>query len=258
MYCSHCHKRVESSLKRCPNCGTRFNLAIATSDQAGGAAKRLKVKPGRGGLILTFGLISFFFACPIFGILAWVMGLRDLKGMREGIIESSQRHTTRAGMILGMIMTIAVSVGILGMGTAVLWELSSGPEYRPPSFQSVDTNRDAVVADITTIADDAYRYSMLPALYGGGVDSYTGYTVPASFESNENASYEILEVSRHSITIRGTSAFGYGQVIARYGKDGKLTGHFIFTGQYQQRHDRDGTSVSRSMLFSSQQQEEKA
>jgi hypothetical protein len=50
------------------------------------------------------------------GIVAWVLGYQDLKAMRAGRMDPSGDSTTRAGMILGMVVTLwyaAVAIFVL-------------------------------------------------------------------------------------------------------------------------------------------------
>ena len=90
----------------------------------------LAVRPHRGAMILTFGILSWFL-CFIFGVVAWVMGKNDLDAMASGQMDPSGDGLTRAGKIIGMIHIIImlVVVGIwlliLTLG-AVLAVLSHG------------------------------------------------------------------------------------------------------------------------------------
>lgn len=70
-------------------------------------------RPHRGGMILAFGIISLvFFQCMVglvFGILAWVMGNSDLKGMADGEVDPEGKQLTQVGRILG-IVGLAISL----------------------------------------------------------------------------------------------------------------------------------------------------
>ncbi len=77
-------------------------------------------RPHRGGMILAFGIISLtLFTCVVglvFGILAWVMGNNDLRGMAEGEVDPEGRQLTQVGKILGMvgvILSLVYTVGII-------------------------------------------------------------------------------------------------------------------------------------------------
>ncbi|MFT5301302.1 MAG: hypothetical protein ACI814_002105 [Mariniblastus sp.] len=70
--------------------------------------------PHRGGLILALGIISWVVSCPLFGVIAWIMGSGDLREMRAGRMDSSGMGLTQAGQILGMIHSILLLLGIAG------------------------------------------------------------------------------------------------------------------------------------------------
>lgn len=57
--------------------------------------------------------------CTVCGIIAWVMGARDLKEMDAGRMDPSGRETTKAGKICGMIATILACVA-LGIALIIL------------------------------------------------------------------------------------------------------------------------------------------
>jgi hypothetical protein len=67
--------------------------------------------PHRGGLILLLGLLGFVVGCPIFSLMAWVMGSGDLREIRSGRMDPSGEGLTRAGQILGMLLAIPWILG---------------------------------------------------------------------------------------------------------------------------------------------------
>lgn len=118
-------------------------------------------------------------------------------------------------IILGVIIVgIAIAVG-LTMFTA----------------QSVGSNRDALIADLTNLAADAYQYLVRPTTMGGGGGAYTGYSIPPSLVSNENGSYVVATAAANDITFTATSSqYTTDSVTGTYGRDGKLVGTFSFAG----------------------------
>jgi hypothetical protein len=66
----------------------------------------------RGGLILAFGIISLVavFLCPmigiVLGILAWIWGNSDLRGIEGGEVDPEGRSLIQAGRICGIIGTV--------------------------------------------------------------------------------------------------------------------------------------------------------
>jgi hypothetical protein len=79
---------------------------------------RRRGRPHRGGLILTFGILSLLLCAPL-GIFAWVMGNNDLAEMKRGRMDRSGEGLTQAGRILGSIATILMIIGCLAY-TAVV------------------------------------------------------------------------------------------------------------------------------------------
>ena len=73
---------------------------------APGAIGPTFVAPHRGGLILVLGLLGFVVNCPIFSLMAWTMGSRDLTEMRSGRMDRRGEGLTQAGQILGMILSL--------------------------------------------------------------------------------------------------------------------------------------------------------
>jgi LSD1 subclass zinc finger protein len=79
--------------------------AQQVTETSGGVARGY-VSPHRGGLILVLGLLGFIMTCPIFSLLAWVMGSHDLNEMRAGRMDRSGEGLTQAGQVLGMILSV--------------------------------------------------------------------------------------------------------------------------------------------------------
>jgi len=80
--------------------------APAAAAPAGGLA------PHRGTTILIFGIIGLV-CCLIFGILAWVMGKKDLEEMAAGRMDPAGQGLTNAGRICGMVSVILATVGFV-------------------------------------------------------------------------------------------------------------------------------------------------
>jgi phage FluMu protein Com len=81
--------------------------------------------PHRGGLILVLGLLGFMITCPVFSLLAWVMGSHDLREMRSGRMDPSGEGLTQAGQIMGMVLSLLwIAGGVLLLGLMGLVALS--------------------------------------------------------------------------------------------------------------------------------------
>ena len=118
-------------------------------------------------------------------------------------------------IILGVIVVgIAIAVGVTMFGSS-----------------SVQSNKDAIINDISNLATDAYQFRIRPATLGGGGGSYSNYSIPQKLLSNDNGSYENSN-DDDQVTFTGTSSQGYGTVTAECDRHGKLR-NFDFTGEFQ-------------------------
>ncbi|HWQ91865.1 MAG TPA: DUF4190 domain-containing protein [Clostridia bacterium] len=83
------------------------------------------MKPHRATTILVLGILSLILCAPL-GIFAWIMGNADLKAMDAGQMDPSGRSNTNAGRICGIIGTVLLLLGVLGIIVlAVLGGLAS-------------------------------------------------------------------------------------------------------------------------------------
>jgi predicted Zn finger-like uncharacterized protein len=84
--------------------------------------------PHRGGVVLTFGILSLVCGCLsiIFGPTAWVMGNNDLHEIRAGRMDPQGEGLTQAGRICGMVGTGLALLSFCWIGVAVLAE-TAGP-----------------------------------------------------------------------------------------------------------------------------------
>jgi hypothetical protein len=56
--------------------------------------------------VLVFGVLGIVVGCPVFSVLAWILGSRDIREMRAGRMDRQGEAITQVGMILGMIISI--------------------------------------------------------------------------------------------------------------------------------------------------------
>jgi hypothetical protein len=80
------------------------------------------INPDRGGIVLALGIVSWATGCPIFGILAWVMGSGDLHEMRQGTMDRRGQGMTEAGRLIGMLHTFVSLIAlIVGLFLLMFW-----------------------------------------------------------------------------------------------------------------------------------------
>ena len=75
------------------------------------------LQPHRGTMVLVLGILGIV-VCWICGIIAWVMGTKDIKEIDAGRMDPSGRQTTMAGKVCGIIGTI---LGIVGLVFLILY-----------------------------------------------------------------------------------------------------------------------------------------
>ena len=79
------------------------------------------MKPHRGTLILVLGILGIV-CCPVTGIIAWIMGSKDLKEMDAGTMDPTGRGPTQTGKIIGIVSVVLlilqiILIAIFGLGT---------------------------------------------------------------------------------------------------------------------------------------------
>jgi len=153
-------------------------------------------EPGRSTTILILGILSLVCFGPFTGIPAWVMGHTDLKKIDQRIIAPTERGSTKAGMVMGIIGTF-ISIGAIWvMGIAVVVGINLF------NASAVDANRNAVIADLNNISAMAQQYYKKPVSLGGGGNSFIGFTIPTGLAMNANGEYSV-EAHDQEIIITG-------------------------------------------------------
>jgi flagellar basal body-associated protein FliL len=126
VFCSNCGHEIQQDAKFCVNCGKAISTTAGPPPVPVSTESATPRDSGRGGLILTMGILSIVFLWIFTGIPAWVMGKRDLTRIRRGEISPNQKGLTQSGMILGILGTflsppfIALVLAILTVATTVL------------------------------------------------------------------------------------------------------------------------------------------
>jgi hypothetical protein len=124
-----CGERIGVHDERCRYCGEDVAAEEERPWEAGRYRRpvRRDCEPHRGTLILVFGVLSLvLMGCGamtmglaalvglVFGIIAWIMGKKDLEKMRTGTMDPEGQGLTQAGWICGIIGTILDSLVVFG------------------------------------------------------------------------------------------------------------------------------------------------
>ena len=86
------------------------------------------LQPHRGTLVLTLGLVGMLLFSPL-GVVAWILGVLELKAMDRGERDPAGRGPTIAGMIFGIIATVMMVVFLVSAAIFVFAYLNS-PGWR--------------------------------------------------------------------------------------------------------------------------------
>src|SRR3972149_5576197 len=134
---------------------------------------------------------------------------------------------------MGQQQLLLIILGVIIVGIAIAGGLSMF------TAQSVGANRDAIIADMTNLAANAYQFRIRPTTMGGGGGSYAGYTIAPSLASNENGAYTLSGTpGATTVAFTGTSSqYTTDSVTGTYGADGKLSGSFSLPDQTSPEHN---------------------
>jgi hypothetical protein len=150
--CPYCGEKIAEDATRCAFCGEELTEDDKKGDRPWDREYRpyrdvrRDSEPHRGNLILTLGIVSIVTAWLlgpvglIIGIVAWVMGQRDLKKMRTNVMDPQGLGSTQAGWICGIIGTAfgglmsLCCIAWIGMQVAMVSAMSQPmPSPPPPS-----------------------------------------------------------------------------------------------------------------------------
>jgi len=90
--------------------GTANNpYSAVAGTSANDVYRQMYPKPDQSGMVLAFGILSWFI-CPIFGIVAWIMGRNGLKDIAAGLTDPANKGLMQAGYYLGIVNVILYSL----------------------------------------------------------------------------------------------------------------------------------------------------
>lgn len=98
---------------------------------------------------------------------------------------------------MGQQQLLLIVLGIIIVGIAVVVGINVF------TASSSQTNRDAVISDMTNLASMAQQYYRKPSSLGGGGNAFTGWTVPAALDTTGNGTYTVTVNSASQITLVG-------------------------------------------------------
>jgi len=109
---------------------------------------------------------------------------------------------------MGQQQLLLIVLGVIIVGIAVVVGINVF------TAQSEESTKDAIISDCTTLGAMAQQYFRKPTEMGGGGNTFTGWTIPASLATTANGTYSAVAVAA-TVTITGTplAATGYSWTI---------------------------------------------
>ena len=164
-------------------------------------------EPGRGTVILVLGILSITILGLFAGIPAWIMGSKDLKGIRDGRIALAAKSSTQVGMILGIVSTSISALVLVGAILVVgvsLFANSWGSSSDDPSVD--DFSRALLVNECTMLAFQVQQYYKIPIEMGGGSNSFIGVQdyISQNIKRNTNTTITFENIGHESVVIIAT------------------------------------------------------
>jgi hypothetical protein len=123
------------------------------------------LRPHRGGTVLALGILSLIgalFLIPL-GIVAWILGSKDLKAMDAGLRDPSGRTLTQVGYVFGIAATLVwlgfAGCAVLMMNVTVRESNSSGSngQWQTKTYYPHPTG-----ADVQKLVEWEYQEVELP------------------------------------------------------------------------------------------------
>lgn len=128
---------------------------------------------------------------------------------------------------MGQQQLLLVIVGVIIVGLAIAVGIALF------AAQSISSNRDAMINDMTHLAMVAYQYRVSLRTMGGGEGDYSAFLIPVPMRSNNNGAYSITDAQVNELTLRGVSVNdSTNSIVVTVDANGKL-GSLTFTGDFQ-------------------------
>jgi len=100
---------------------------------------------------------------------------------------------------MGQQQLLLIVVGIIIVGIAIMVGINL---YHA---SSLDTNRNNVTNELVNLAADAQKYYRKPSEYGGGSNSFIGWSIPAELRNTASGTFEIDgQILQTELNIIGT------------------------------------------------------
>jgi Tfp pilus assembly protein PilE len=97
---------------------------------------------------------------------------------------------------MGQQQLLLIVLGVIIVGIAVVVGINVF------TASAMQANRDATISDLTNLASLAQQHYRKPTALGGGGNTFTGWTIPASIDTTGNGTYAAT-VAAQTLTLVG-------------------------------------------------------
>ena len=169
-------------------------------------------------------IVAMAVAClaPFLGLPAALMGRKDLRWIRQGIIPASLRMATWWAWILGVASTAGNTILLLVFVFQVL------------SIAGPDHAKVTMTAELNNLVQTARDYRSRSASTHGGSGSYSGFSLGSTASKSEDGLYAVRVL--HPDTLQFMAIWrrdSSSTIVVRVGPNGKPAGGWIFGGEFR-------------------------
>lgn len=101
---------------------------------------------------------------------------------------------------MGQQQLLYIVLGVILIGISVVFGISLFESY------SVDSKKDAIIDELSTMGSMAQQHYSKPALLGGGGYSFVNWDIPENMKNTPNAVYTVTTKTISGVTIKAVSS----------------------------------------------------
>ena len=152
--------------------------------------------------------------------------------LHPGFSQGKKSTDKRIAQLETEVKTLSEKVRTLEARISALEVLYAFPSTEKMRQSMIQSNEDAVISDLNSLAANAYQYFIRPTTMGGGGASFDHYTIPLRLSRNENGIYSISSSARGYVRFLAESSRKLGTITCTLDSTGRL-GSFEYTGEFK-------------------------
>lgn len=101
---------------------------------------------------------------------------------------------------MGQQQLLFIILGVILIGLSIVFGITLFDNY------SVQSKKDAIVDELSTLGSMAQQHYNKPSMLGGGGRTFTAWDIPASMRTTPNATYTIKSQSASQVVVEAVSS----------------------------------------------------